>query len=389
MMMVAAPLDIIRTPRKTKGLRFKTNRLSPSRSSPPHPLDSLDTEESCSESESDSFLESSYNESISSVATSETTCGCSSVTIGCCSWSPPNLRPVSLMPVVSTSCVATYSPKSQWSTPQTSSKLTELLRKSQNIGTAQSDPETKSTLPYAFPKSSKLSAWQAFSAFFINYSMRSGHQNDSGEGFPENNLISALQVPSKDSASSEVHKSKELETFKKNQAEAQVVVFNKSKARNREYRVNSEFLKRYAMDCSARLNGVLPGSPQDVAVIICRPSLRKFNSEYGLNKISEMSRDKLWNSVILPPRSDCCPRNVIDSDNYVLCQEETEKSSIISKYSSQLPWATHQNSMKPAGRLRTSACLKSKTSSTLGPSFPQYTVRGWQNERWTPISVMS
>lgn len=384
--IMAAPLDIIQASRKMKAFRFKAGRATSRQISPPHPLDTLDTEESFSDSETESFLDSSYNESISSVTTDESWCASStSPSTTSYSWSPKNLRLVSLVPVVLTSCIATYSPKSLPNTPVSSSKLTQLLKDSQSTLLCESEKPQESTFSYTFPKTSKLSAWQAFLAFFINYSMRSAFQKDSGESFPEAAPKACSQTEDQDM---EDHIGEELETFGGSAGEPCEVVFYRSKARNREHRVNSEFLKRYAMDCNARINGVLPINPDDLTTLLCRPSIRTFDEKHGLNRLSEISRDKLWNSVILPPRKDPCPRNVIDSDTYVFSPEETRRASIVSKYSTKLPWATHQSSMKPAGRFRTSACLKSNASPTLGHSTPQYTVKGWQNERWTPVLAL-
>ncbi|OBA19395.1 hypothetical protein METBIDRAFT_13684 [Metschnikowia bicuspidata var. bicuspidata NRRL YB-4993] len=381
---MAAPLDIIKAPRKSKALRTKISCSGSSRNSPPHPLESSITEDALSDSEPESLLDSSYNESILSTVTSDTSCACSTTT-SCCSWSPTNLRSVSLLPVVLTSCVAAYTPRVVPKSRVSSSKLTELLRKAEPLESRKVGPAAKSALSYQIPKVSSLSPWQAFLALFINYSMRSESQKDSGERFPEGTSHGICLDSRQGKGIGSTKADRELETFVESASEPCEPVMYKSKARNREYRVNSEFLKRYAMDCNARLKGVLPIFPEDVALLSCRPSLRKFDREHGLNRVSEMSRDKLWNSVVLPPRKDSCPRSVIDFENYLHSRDGARTASIVSKYSSRLPWATHHSSIKPAGRLRTSACVKSKTSPTLGHSIPQYTVKGWQNERWVPF----
>jgi len=160
-----------------------------------------------------------------------------------------------------------------------------------------------------------------------------------------------------------------------------------SKVRNRDFRINCDFLKCYALDFCARQNRKLPitTSPEEVEQLMQDPALRWFNSRYGLRTISNISREKLWDSVILPPRSDLHPQGAIDYSKYSYVGGDEPLGSgpsVVSKHSKYIPWATHRTSLRPAGVLATSKPHTSKTPMG-GVTATQYTIKGWCNERWT------
>lgn len=182
----------------------------------------------------------------------------------------------------------------------------------------------------------------------------------------------------------------ELVTFSSRAPDPVVVAVTRAKARNREFRINSEFLRRYALDYAARQSHVLPllGSPEEHDLLMQLPAVRLFHAKHDVHRVGAMSRDKLWESVILPPRSDLHPLRSIDYSSYrhdrPACHHRRMcVCTVATKHTKYIPWATHRMSMKPAGILGSVRPMESKTSPTARATPAQYTIRGWSNARWS------
>ncbi|RKP31753.1 hypothetical protein METBISCDRAFT_22028 [Metschnikowia bicuspidata] len=136
-------------------------------------------------------------------------------------------------------------------------------------------------------------------------------------------------------------------------------------------------LKRYAIEYAARTKYVLPSTPQDVEIMLHNANVSQFDRAYGLLRILEMFREKLWNSVVLPSRSDAFPGARIDCSTFVSSDElEHRYNTTVLKNGSHVPWAAHKSRLAPAGVLRGAKTLGSTCSPTLGKSVIQYTIKG-------------
>lgn len=351
-------------PIQSPALAFASPRSSPMRRrtnierrpSSIHPLE--DTPES--DSEVESACELSYTESITSMASADSSCACSPSS-SCYSTSSLSLRPSASPPLVAKLFISVCSSPAA-SEPRTKSALTQLLQDSNSPRLLAASIESHA-------------AWQLFLSLPLGLLGKGASGKDRG----------ATAIMPSEHVHSKSHE-EELQTFFETPLDAFEAAFSTTRARNREFRINSEFLRRYALDNTARVNGVLPFDIDDVRFMLQRKPLRDFDRKHGIMKYSELSRDKLWNSVILPPRSDPCPKCVIDCDQYSMCHDNHSSCSIITKHSQYIPWAAQYSSIRPAGELRTSKSIKSKVSPNLGSSKPQYTVKGWQSDRWVSIS---
>lgn len=208
---------------------------------------------------------------------------------------------------------------------------------------------------------------------------------------PDNVFPQIQQDPHTHSAECHLLNEEELVTFSEiDCAPSGELLCQGARARNREFRINCDFLKRYAIDYSARVNFLLPLAPEDVEIMVHKGNLNRFDTQYGLTRISELSKEKLWNSVVLQPRGDAFPGLAIDSDRFVV-DDDSERSNrgVTVKNGGVIPWATHQNRLRPAGALRGTRSLGSTCSPTLGKTVAQYTIKGWRSERWNDISAES
>ncbi|EGW31573.1 uncharacterized protein SPAPADRAFT_62189 [Spathaspora passalidarum NRRL Y-27907] len=127
-----------------------------------------------------------------------------------------------------------------------------------------------------------------------------------------------------------------------------------------------------------------------IKLVQSNPSLRQFHYQYNIYRVSCMSRDKLWNSVILPPRSDESPTWEIDPAEYVFRGKEDDDDlnySIIRKEGKYLPWdSIMKPSIKPAGVLPKGRCIFNGMAPNSGVTKTQFTVKGWCNSRWVDCS---
>lgn len=151
--------------------------------------------------------------------------------------------------------------------------------------------------------------------------------------------------------------------------------------KNRDQRINLQFLRIYAMDYNARVNShTIPnvGDSSELNSMISRnPSLKGFHHAHNLVRILTMSRDKLWNSVILPPRADPSPQQELLDLFYV--QTDSNISRIIRKEARHVPWSGTRG-MKPVGAR--GRCLPNGLAPNSGVTREQYVVAGWCPPRW-------
>lgn len=157
------------------------------------------------------------------------------------------------------------------------------------------------------------------------------------------------------------------------------------KVRNRELRINCEFLHRYALDCSARERHLLPSCREDAEAMMRLPAMRRFDADYGLVRVLSLAREKLWDCVILAPRGDQHPGRTVDYDGYTFAGDDGVLP-VTSRRGNYVPWATHRSRLKPAGLLRTAPSVLSRAAPTQRPTCAQYTIKGWCNDRWMPVT---
>lgn len=149
--------------------------------------------------------------------------------------------------------------------------------------------------------------------------------------------------------------------------------------RGRDSRMNSSFLRLYAIDYEARCRSTLPSSysSRELSFVINKSRASKeFHRRYNIISVSNLSRDKLWDNVILPPRIDDCPCAYIDSSSYVYVDDNKKKVAA----------ECGHYYTKPAGILSNSRCFYNDQSPQGGNTKLQYTVKGWCNSRWLDCS---
>ncbi|KAF6012300.1 hypothetical protein HII12_002453 [Brettanomyces bruxellensis] len=172
-------------------------------------------------------------------------------------------------------------------------------------------------------------------------------------------------------------------------------------AKGREPRINSEFLKFYALDYSCRVQDYLRISDQELDLydreyeesgcscidefldryIICNEdSDDSFDSVSSVDvakfrnclKLSLLSRHKLWNNVILPPREDL--PNCIRGRYVHETHPSVNGAGLVRTGGKYMPWlnitdfgSSARKSIPPCGKMADGT---------------QFTVKGWCNERW-------
>lgn len=387
----------IMMPPRTKRRLFRI-RHSPRLASFSHPLDA--SRDDYWDSDVESVLDSSYNESIISMT---------SVDSGGYSVLPLSSRAPTKRPCVTPAVVLTPLVTTRYSEPRTVSSHSKLLglmkrhdeesrcdkrkfeerRLVAGTGGAPEEDVTQKHQPDLLPHTLR---WQAFLLSIVTFAMipfsprSTDDAHPSPPPFPDVNRDG--NGPNYDPASGNSNYSmgRELDTFATRMPQPASMEVRYSKVRNRDYRINCDFLKYYALDLRARENRMLPSTalPDEVEQLVQDPALRSFDNRYGLTTISNISREKLWDSVILPPRSDAHPVGTIDYSTYAYVGEDGRLcggSSVVSKNGKYIPWATHRTSLRPAGVLASSKPLAS--NSPTGCVTPtQYTIKGWCNKRW-------
>lgn len=155
--------------------------------------------------------------------------------------------------------------------------------------------------------------------------------------------------------------------------------------KNRDQRVNPDFLRLYAFDYSGRMQGLLPiahTSSELERLLQGGEAIRQFHHTHNLHKVLNASKEKLWRGVILGPRSDRCPYSHIECDLYVNA-DITNAPSLVRLHGTHQPWnANGARCFKPAGILYgAKECINGHAPSS-GVTRSQYTVKGWCNPRW-------
>lgn len=162
--------------------------------------------------------------------------------------------------------------------------------------------------------------------------------------------------------------------------------------RNRDERINLAFLHLYAQDCTAREMRLLPGSCSNeefVDIHKLAPGVRDFHQLHNMYKIAHLSRNKLWDLVILPPRKDKCPSACIDPSCYIYVGDSCRgQLSLTRKHGTFSPWllTPRAPSMRPAGILQGVKGCENGPSPSSGVTKPQFTIRGWCNSRWLDLN---
>ncbi|SGZ47011.1 CIC11C00000004198 [Sungouiella intermedia] len=379
-MTTVAPIMM---PPKTKRRSFKIKR-SPRLASFSHPLDS--PRDDSWDSDVESVLDSSYNESILSVTSLDSNGAYSVLPLSsCCATKRTVATPaVVLTPLVTTRC-------SELRATSSYSKLLGLMKRHDERKEKISTINEKSNLHSI----DRMLRWRSFLLSVMTFAMIPFSPRSTDDTVPIDVEIKTTNTISINGVNSinyinnlgNYDDERELVTFATISPNPASLELKYSKVRNRDFRINCDFLKCYALDFCARQNRKLPitTSPEEVEQLMQDPALRWFNSRYGLRTISNISREKLWDSVILPPRSDLHPQGAIDYSKYSYVGGDEPLGSgpsVVSKHSKYIPWATHRTSLRPAGVLATSKPHTSKTPMG-GVTATQYTIKGWCNERWT------
>lgn len=182
----------------------------------------------------------------------------------------------------------------------------------------------------------------------------------------------------------------ELQTFKVTSTNSDITTTNSSSnsgssqgaisiLRNREPRINSQFLRLYSYESNSRKKGLLPTiSHSDEEEFANNRPIGDSSREFAL-----FVRQRLWQCVVLPPREDLNispPEYVFHGNNNSMEQiSDTDVVSLIRKNGDVKPWIkledekfTKQKVLKPCGVLNNDI---------------QFTVKGWCNERWLPSTT--
>ncbi|KAL6452786.1 hypothetical protein SBY92_000127 [Candida maltosa Xu316] len=189
-------------------------------------------------------------------------------------------------------------------------------------------------------------------------------------------------------------KMQELTTFKasNNNQDTLSTVHHSIKYKTREHRCSGLFLPLYAFDRTARVKSMtlpITKSTDELKHLFkINPQLKSFHYDHNIHRVSNLSREKLWNNVLLPPRNDDSPGMSINGDNYIYIDDDDETSayySIVRKNGTYLPWALKQ-SIEPAGVLHQGKWMFNSRAPNSGISKSQFTVKGWCNPRWIDSS---
>lgn len=193
----------------------------------------------------------------------------------------------------------------------------------------------------------------------------------------------------------------ELETYKITAKNATVISSNPSTTslddlssvsimRNKEPRINSQFLRLYAYEASSRKKGLLPEITQDEENELLMDQRQLSVNSSNITSLSDKEfaiivRQRLWNCVVLPPREDSTffhtPEYVYYDENN---QQIDEKNSLMRKL----------NDIKPSVKLEDEENYNlsdSKRNTALKPrgtlyNNVQFIVKGWCNSRWIPVN---
>jgi len=168
--------------------------------------------------------------------------------------------------------------------------------------------------------------------------------------------------------------------------------------KNREPRINSQFLRLYSYESNSRKKGILPEvshmNEDEYSNQSINSSKYSKNSKSSTHEFAIHVREKLWQCVILPPREDLTltsykkPRYVYKND-YV---SNSEKIDMIGKNNEEdenngfVSLIRQKGDIKPWIKLEDEQQSKQKVLKPYGVlnNDVQFTVKGWCNERWLP-----
>lgn len=317
----------------------------------------------------------------------------------------------------------TFPPSSLASTPSTTTALLTTISSTISLSNFI-EGDTNTTTPYLTPSSSPLSTFVSFEATSKPEIAKSSklHRTTSADCLnkvlskyqPKQSLYSNLTISMKslrDKLITRALSDLEVEApsivdeevppvITKELPSQELITFFEAKHdhdttqehiklsfRNRDHRINSQFLRLYAYDYNARIySRTLPNSLSQeelISIILDNPHLKSFHKKHNIYHISNLSREKLWNSVVLKPRLDKSPQQSIDYEDYICVADDTviTHASITRKHSKYLPWDL-KPSIKPAGVLPGGKWEFNGKAPSLGISKTQFTVKGWCNSRW-------
>ncbi|KAG7920539.1 hypothetical protein KL905_003173 [Ogataea polymorpha] len=157
-----------------------------------------------------------------------------------------------------------------------------------------------------------------------------------------------------------------------------------SPIRAREPRINSNFLRVYALDYCCKNAGHLQLSDYEIDLYYQEyyesgmESFDEYLDEAGYElspvlrqrlKLGVLAKQKLWNSVILPPRNDpiCHVR-----EKYVSCDKRA--NALVRTSGKFVPWLNLQDFDS-----NNKKCVRPNGHTA---NLTQFTVKGWCNERW-------
>ncbi|CAK7896740.1 hypothetical protein CAAN1_03S05006 [[Candida] anglica] len=368
--------------------------------SPCHPLDfselevSDDDEDDDLESEDSDFaFPNSFNSYASSSLSSSVSSTSPSFSF---QHSFPTKKPSSSQ--LSAVTVSSSPVKKQLFSTSSSNNLAKLLEKQQQPSTVFK-PMTMSRSNSVTSMSSTMSS--SFSALAMSPKtlfQRYFATSNVDEVLPK----SSSTVDSSTSSNSSIPCTQELQTWSvETHANNLVHDLREKPTRNRDYRVNPRFLIMYTYDYNSRVNGYLPNShtKEEVEDLTHVEGIKDFHLQHNLCKISSISRDKLWENVVLPARIDPLPSNSIEYKDYVHVEESSypphpslnRKHSIVKVDGCEyFPWSSLQNkhkSVKPAGFLKGGKTLVNGIQPSSGITKSQFTIKGWCNKRWVSTSL--
>lgn len=380
MATVAAPIDIDRRVRRLFRLRKRKNVAC----SLPHPLEFCPCSPVNSDSDSDSCFESLYNESILSAASLDSCFSAAGTS---------SLRSSVSPPVVSVHLASGNSLTSQSSHDE----LTRLIKSSNEAQMRRRERQKDER------KRAVVRKWPGVTASWMTYALMPFSPRSTDDKIPPPPAPPSTPAESGAGAFDDsllgmagdfLYSDEELVTFSEQTPAVNTPLeAMPARARNRDHRINSGFLRRYAIDYAARCNRCLPLSelPREIRLMCRDPRMAEFDACYDLARVLALSKARLWDGVVLPPRDDCLPALHIDYSSYIHCGTPERMSQMVgpgpslgAKNGRYIPWATHRASLKPAGVARTGRPVRDAAIPTALESLPQYTIRDWANARWVP-----
>lgn len=153
--------------------------------------------------------------------------------------------------------------------------------------------------------------------------------------------------------------------------------------RNREPRINSQFLRLYSYESNSRKKGLLPQiTHSDEEEFANNRPIGDSSREFAL-----FVRQRLWQCVVLPPREDLN----ISPPEYVFHGNDNTDDSIeeVSESSEVVSLIRKNGDVKPWIKLEDEKFAKQKVLRPCGVlnNDIQFTVKGWCNERWLPSTT--